>query len=556
MSAEQSAKPIETGEIEVQVSRDIVSHLSFGIYKNFARAIRELISNSYDARATEIRIGLDLESNPPRVVVRDNGVGMDKNDMENRLFRLGNVTPFTDNLDDLGRKRIGQFGIGFLSTFPYCERVVVTSKKEKEDTIIEVSAETSAFFQGETFNVTDYKAPFSKYNSDLPIEKGETIVTLESIKPHIVKQLQRTRSQRSKASIESFDGYEKFKWTIAQFAPISFPPDRTDLREYFEVKGRTPLRVWLDGEELFRNVPADAEILQKGEQSFDNIDVKYVIMTPNKPVQPEEARGLQIRVCDVGIGLPTDFDVIKLRSRNLGRLYYLCGEVQILKGIVPVKIDRDSLSWTESVEKMEIFFRDQLTKLNEVLEKEAITDKAVRSEIEKLQDPEPLLEELESLQLIRYPKSRLRMKKTAKHTKQRVQPEPAKTLESVFKNRGFEVIADDDVASADTLAIEVRANEKQVIIRENHPSFKEYVTVLNESFEVNYEDWKATPSLDSACKIQGTKVTFNPNHPVFQLNLDVEVLKKLIVGVIITVDKNPRRSELCDQFYRLLMDMF
>ncbi|MCK4476883.1 MAG: hypothetical protein KAU16_09170, partial [Methanophagales archaeon] len=66
-------------------------------------------------------------------------------------------------------------------------------------------------------------------------------------------------------------------------------------------------------------------------------------MTTMRPIEPEEARGIQIRLRNVAIGLPIDFDVTKLTSRVLGKLNYICGEVHILRGLnSALMIDRDS----------------------------------------------------------------------------------------------------------------------------------------------------------------------------------------------------------------------
>jgi hypothetical protein len=555
VAAELSTKPVETGEFPVTVSREIVSHLSFALYKNFARAIRELISNAYDAGAEEVRIGLDLESSQPKVIVRDTGSGMNKDDLDKRLFRLGNVTLFTDKIDEYGRKRVGQFGIGFLSTFPYCDRVTVTSKKAGTEYITEVIADTGQFFEGETFNIGDYRVRYSIYNSDIAKKRGETIITLEGIKPHIVRELRRSRARNKKSSIERFEGYEKFRWTLQQFAPIEFPAERGDLRELFNYQGRKPIRLWLDGDELFRNVPEGAEILQSGREVFDGIEVKYAIMTPNEPVKPEEARGLQVRVCDVGIGLPTDFDVVKLRGRVLGKLNYLCGEVHVIKGIVPIKLDRDSLSWTESVSKMETFFIDQLTKLNERLEREAEDDKAIRTEVEKLPNPEPLLEGLERSRLIRFTKHRVRMGKK-KPKKQRIQPKTARDLGKVFQNRGFKVrLEGTKGAPAKAPALEVHPEEREVVIREEHPNFVEAINVLGERFEVSYEEWEPTESLGSACRIVGKKVVFNSKHPVFQVALDVEIIKRLVAGTELIIRDQGDKSRMRERFYALYKEI-
>ena len=129
-------------------------------------------------------------------------------------------------------------------------------------------------------------------------------------------------------------------------------------------------------------------------------------------------------------------------------------------------------------------------------------------------------------------------------------------MESAVRNRGFSVIADNGIAAPETPHIEILPGKRQVIIRENHPSFKEVVIIFGAAYQVYYEAWKATESLDTACKVQGERITFNLNHSVFQLPIDAEPLKKLIAGIAIAVGSNPRSSELFDQFYRLLTDTF
>ena len=48
------------GFLSINVDKDVVKHLSLGLYKNYALAIKELISNSYDAGAKEVKIRLLL----------------------------------------------------------------------------------------------------------------------------------------------------------------------------------------------------------------------------------------------------------------------------------------------------------------------------------------------------------------------------------------------------------------------------------------------------------------------------------------------------------------
>jgi HSP90 family molecular chaperone len=128
-----NSKIPKEGTLPIKVSKDVISHLSRGLYRNFARAVKELVSNSYDAGATDVKIKLDLDD--ARIVVRDNGRGMDIKDLGSKFFNIGYPGLLTEEVDELGRKRIGTFGIGCLSVFPYCNRLQIITKKKEKDTI-------------------------------------------------------------------------------------------------------------------------------------------------------------------------------------------------------------------------------------------------------------------------------------------------------------------------------------------------------------------------------------------------------------------------------------
>lgn len=426
------------GTITMRVHREIISYFSAGLYRNFGRAVKELVSNAYDAKATEVKMRLDLLNN--RLIVRDNGIGMGIEELQEKFMAVGFPTPLDENIDELGRKRVGTFGIGSISVFPYCEKLTVITKKRKSDRTVELNIHAGRFFKGETFilekEMEEAKFPYTTTISDLPYEQGETIIILDQLKPHVINDLRKEERSLS-VSIEKLSGFEKFKWTLQQYCPLEYPQDQHELSDFFAVSGRVPLRVWLDGEELFRNVPSGARILDKGETGFGDIKVKYVIMTPFSPVRPIEMKGLQIRLRNVGIGMPKDFDVGELTGKVAGKLNYLCGEVHIVEGLANyLMIDRDSFSYTNDVSNFDSFFRRQLIKWNDFLESKSAQDKDLYEGLSETLGSERVVQELQNADIIQFPKERLRISQSSisKSKRRRVNPKsPARGLWTYFQ---------------------------------------------------------------------------------------------------------------------------
>jgi anti-sigma regulatory factor (Ser/Thr protein kinase) len=83
--------------------------------------LRELVQNSIDAGSpsVEVRIEHDVSAQKLRVTVRDRGVGMSRDTLENQLLVLFRSTKETD------ATKIGKFGIGFASVLAPAPEVVI-----------------------------------------------------------------------------------------------------------------------------------------------------------------------------------------------------------------------------------------------------------------------------------------------------------------------------------------------------------------------------------------------------------------------------------------------
>ena len=155
----------EKGTLPIEVSKEVVKHLSIGLYRNFALAIKEVISNSYDAGATEAKIKLDLENR--KIIIRDKGRGMGYDEFRNEYLRIGFFKEPAESVDDLGRMRIGTFGIGFLAPLPYCKLMRIITKKRGSDKTIEATINAENFFIKGSWDIKEERVPYEIYKSVL-----------------------------------------------------------------------------------------------------------------------------------------------------------------------------------------------------------------------------------------------------------------------------------------------------------------------------------------------------------------------------------------------------
>jgi hypothetical protein len=539
----------ETGTIDFKVESAIVSHLSIGLYRNFPKAIKELVSNAYDSGATEVRIGLDFVNR--KIIVRDNGKGMTKEEL-NKFVYIGRTTEPVD-IPEMGRKRIGTFGIGILSVFPYCETMRVFTKKRKSREIIELVIDTKQFFRGAKFELVEAKATFYVYDSDLPFDAGETMVVLEKAASHILDELQSKRGGTS--TVEKLSGFLKFRWYLSQYCPISFSKERTDLRELFEDPKRIPMRLWLEGEELLRNVPENSRILETGEKTFGDVKLRFAILSPMKTVKPEEARGLQVRLRDVAIGLPRDFDVTKLTGKVLGKLNWLCGEIHILQGLdSTLMIDRDDFFFTEEIAQMNELFRGKLIKWNDELEQIAVIDKELYEYADLSKEPATLIQQLKETGLVQLSEKQLRIPKAqiVKKKGDKIGPLSGKFFDTFSKRTKFRVTKKKGVSR---YPIKVDSVKKEILVYEDHPDLEETIHVDGRKFEVRYEKWDCmqTPSI---CRLNNEIVEYNVTHPIFKSKLNNEIIKKLSLGLLLILERTENGMNLLQKIERLLENTF
>jgi hypothetical protein len=129
---------------ELRTDEQVIARITDGIYRQPGSALRELISNAYDADATRVVIKTDA----PRfekITVEDNGRGMTPDALAHLLFHIGGsakrstegknlgVTAQDDPLRSPGGRRlIGKIGIGLFSVAQLTHSFQIIAKVEGE----------------------------------------------------------------------------------------------------------------------------------------------------------------------------------------------------------------------------------------------------------------------------------------------------------------------------------------------------------------------------------------------------------------------------------------
>ena len=143
---------VQPFEAEVGRVLDLVIN---SLYKEREIFLRELISNASDAcdklryaslsqpellgTDTELRIEIFADPDASLLTVRDNGIGMDRDELTANLGTIARsgTARFLEAAEQQKNgdvKLIGQFGVGFYAAFMVADRVVVQSRKAGEET--------------------------------------------------------------------------------------------------------------------------------------------------------------------------------------------------------------------------------------------------------------------------------------------------------------------------------------------------------------------------------------------------------------------------------------
>ena len=114
-------------DIPVTISYRIIELFSAGLYSSPNKAFEELVTNSYDANATNVAVYVPIDKSVEGATmwVCDNGNAMDREELK-QFWKIGESKK--KNIVNAERLPIGKFGIGKLATYILANKLTVISK--------------------------------------------------------------------------------------------------------------------------------------------------------------------------------------------------------------------------------------------------------------------------------------------------------------------------------------------------------------------------------------------------------------------------------------------
>ena len=116
------------------VDLNVLEHLGINLYSNIAAVLTEAVANAWDADAENVEIKID--QNDKSIEIKDDGVGMTVDDMNEKYLRVGYRRREEDKehgkLTAKGRKIMGRKGLGKLSLFSIAQCIDVQSTKGEQ----------------------------------------------------------------------------------------------------------------------------------------------------------------------------------------------------------------------------------------------------------------------------------------------------------------------------------------------------------------------------------------------------------------------------------------
>jgi hypothetical protein len=504
----------------ITVDKRIVKILSESTYENFPRALKELVTNSYDADSRNVNITVNLKEET--IIIDDDGKGMDESDFTFYLRIAGKKREKESTYTSLGRPIIGQFGVGFLSIFPFFKSYNIETKKLGSSAIVYASIPLAKYFLGDNkmIDIESIAINGGIREDKRQINRSYTKITLNGFngltKSFFQSKGEGTKVRKNDPTYEP-KGLELLKWTLSEDLPLKFKSDK--FNEIFNYKEAVPFTVQVNGDRLHRNVFGD-EILEthKGSgQNIGQIRFKYFVATPRKIIHPKKGRYFKIRNLNVGVGERDDFGMDRGEGSHQRWIY---GEIHIIEGMNNlIKVSRDGFNYSPDFEELKDFFNSKLRQFSTLLSNETKFEKEVKQTGKEFRVSDVRLLNRNNL------KDKL----------------------EAYKKEGYSIKHENTPKPGKPIKID---QEKKEITISGGAKFEKSIQVQGKKYKVGAEQWDYESEEFPACRVDGSRIVINQNYPLFKSVKYTDIFVKMHLMLALNLEQ----GNINKKTFKLLSD--
>lgn len=436
-------------DISINVSKKILADISSGIYRTPANALKELVSNAFDASAHKVVIS----TNAPYFDVftcEDDGEGISAKEFEKIINIIGSSKKRIGgaSVSNIGRPIIGKIGIGFLAVAQICTKFTVISKKKGEKNYFQATIDLKQFEDVEkeksyTNGEGDISLGSCQIEEDLEDELGKdthyTKIIMEELKEGFRSKLVQEESKRifkitekaaksdnlikfiesiKKKTFNELSQYDQLIWELGILCPVEYmdsgplPDNEIIHSDIKRLKGYN-FKVFVDGFEIRKPIifPTDKDLNKKNsdykiypyisfqeKHSISNLAFTGYIFHQREKILPPELQGILIRIKDVAVG-GYDRTFLHYPKAEGPMFNQLTGEIFVESGLEEaLNIDRNSFNEAHPhFLKLQQFLWDYLGGQNGVFKDIRKRSKERRDKVHKKQSEEELVNIIASI---------------------------------------------------------------------------------------------------------------------------------------------------------------
>jgi hypothetical protein len=383
--------------VSIRVSKKILADVSSGIYRTPANALKEIVSNAFDAGAHRVYIS----TNAPyfdTFTCEDDGEGISAEDFKKIMQRIGSSAKRSRGTTSpkTGRPIIGRIGIGLLAVAQICNRFAVISKRKGASTYFHASVDLKQFDEVEKEKnykegAGDIDLGTYEIEADLRDEVGKarhyTKIIMEEIKEgfstKLVEEKTKTnftitqRAAKSECFVDFIDSvknkkfnevsqYDQLIWELGLLCPVEYIddrplPDNTIIQPEMGRLREYDFKVFVDGYEIRKPIflPTNKALCEEEADfkiypriSFREkvggamLSFTGYLFHQRTRVQPAELQGILIRIKGVAAG-SYDRTFLHYPKAEGPMFSQLSGELYVEEGLEEaLNIDRNSFNET------------------------------------------------------------------------------------------------------------------------------------------------------------------------------------------------------------------